>query len=357
MTEINVQTSTHSYTVKLGEKLRYDIRFLLPKNYHSIMIVTDSVVAKHYLEDVKKSFKANEVHTAIIPAGEQSKSIQQFYELQTKAIQFGLNRHSLIIALGGGVVGDLAGFVAATFMRGIDYIQVPTTILAHDSSVGGKVAINHELGKNLIGNFYPPRAVIYDIETLETLPAHEVRSGYAELVKEAFISDKDFLGELLQTDIQHVSNETLINHLQKGIQVKTDIVEADEREAGMRKYLNFGHTLAHALEAELGYGVMTHGEAVAVGMLFALQLSEKKYNQTLCKDRLIQWMKNNHYPTTLPKLSSDRLLNKMKSDKKVIHDNIPMILLSEIGQAVTIEFSYEELSKELEYFLGEVCQT
>src|SRR5699024_1132532 len=181
--------------------------------------------------------------------------------------------------------------------------------------------------------------------------------GYAELVKEAFISDKEFLGELLQTDIQHVSNETLINHLQKGIQVKTDIVEADEREAGMRKYLNFGHTLAQALEAELGYGVMTHAEAVAARMLSALRWRERNYNQGTGIHKLIQWMKNNHDPTTLPKLSSDRLLNKMKSDTKVIHDNIPMILLSEIGQAVTIEFSYEELSKELEYFLGEVCQT
>jgi len=357
MTDINVKTSTHSYKVQLGEKNRYDIRFLLPKTYHSIMIVTDSVVAKHYLEDVKKSFKVDEVHTAIIPAGEQSKSIQQFYELQTKAIQFGLNRHSLIIALGGGVVGDLAGFVAATFMRGIDYIQVPTTILAHDSSVGGKVAINHELGKNLIGNFYPPRAVIYDVETLETLPTHEIRSGYAELVKEAFISNQAFLDELLNTNIQSVSNDSLKVHLQKGIQVKRDIVEADERETGMRKYLNFGHTLAHALEAELGYGVMTHGEAVAIGMLFALQLSEKKYNKDFSKSKLLQWMKTNHYPTTLPKIDSERLMDKMKSDKKVINDNIPMILLSEIGQAVTIEFSFEELSKELEYFLEEVCQT
>src|SRR5699024_12560597 len=202
MTDINVKTSTHSYKVQLGEKNSYDIRFLLPKTYHSIMIVTDSVVAKHYLEDVKKSFKVDEVHTAIIPAGEQSKSIQQFYELQTKAIQFGLNRHSLIIALGGGVVGDLAGFVAATFMRGIDFIQVPTTILAHDSSVGGNVAINHELGKNLIGSFYSPEMVIYDVEMLQTLSVMEVRSGYAELVKEALIADQQFFETLLQIDLQ-----------------------------------------------------------------------------------------------------------------------------------------------------------
>src|SRR5699024_9349766 len=144
---------------------------------------------------------SDQVFQVIISSGEQSKNIETYYKLQTEAIQNGLDRHSLIIALGGGVVGDLAGFVAATFLRGVDYIQVPTTILAHDSSVGGKVAINHELGKNLIGSFYPPRAVIYDVETLISLSRNEVRSGYAELLKEALISNKGFLNDVLQTEL------------------------------------------------------------------------------------------------------------------------------------------------------------
>src|SRR5699024_5493517 len=155
----------------------------------------------------------------------------------------------------------------------IDFIQMPTTILAHDSSVGGKVAINHELGKNMIGAFYPPQAVIYDIETLKTLNKAELRSGYAELIKEAFISEKDFLNELTDTKLSE--------HLYKGIKIKSEIVEADEKESNVRKYLNLGHTLSHAIESELGYGKITHGEAVAIGMIFALKLSNIKYNAQL----------------------------------------------------------------------------
>lgn len=354
MNEINVQTSTHSYKVHIGKGLRFDIAFHLPKVYTSIMIITDEHVEKLYLEDVKKSFKAKKVMSAIIPAGEQSKSIQQFYELQTKAIQFGLNRQSLIVALGGGVVGDLAGFVAATFMRGIDYVQIPTTILAHDSSVGGKVAINHELGKNLIGNFYPPMAVIYDTDTIETLPQHEIRSGYAELVKEALISDVHFFDDIISIDLNDVSADKLAEHLQKGIQVKASIVESDEREAGIRKHLNLGHTLGHAIEAELGYGSMTHGEAIAIGMLFAVKLSESHFNIKLPYDSLLNWMKKNHYPTTLPNIDPKRLLIKMKSDKKVLNENIPMVLLSSVGQAVTIEFNDNEILIALQSFIKEL---
>src|SRR5690625_1827537 len=267
MAQLTVQSSSHEYNIFIGENIRHQLKQYIHKDYSSIMIVTDEHVAKLYLHDIKGNFGSDQVFQVIIPNGEQSKGIDTYYKLQTEAIQNGLDRHSLIIALGGGVVGDLAGFVAATFLRGVDYIQIPTTILAHDSSVGGKVAINHQLGKNLIGSFYPPRAVIYDVETLQSLEIHEVRSGYAELVKEAFISDPKLVKELLETRLTELSNETLATHLQQGIKVKADIVEADERESGVRMYLNLGHTLAHALEAELGYGELTHGEAVAIGML------------------------------------------------------------------------------------------
>ncbi len=170
-----------------------------------------------------------------------------------------MDRQSLIIALGGGVVGDAAGFAAATFMRGVGFIQMPTTILAHDSSVGGKVAINHEQGKNLIGSFYPPDAVIYDIQTLHTLSKQEVRSGYAELVKEALLADANFFQELMSQRLSSLTNRQLAEHLTKGIRIKSTIVEQDERESSVRKFLNLGHTLGHALEAMLGYGKWTHG--------------------------------------------------------------------------------------------------
>jgi len=354
--EILVQTSTHPYKIMIGEKLRFDLGSFLTKNYSSIMVITDEHVRDLYLEDIKQGLDGHKVFTAVIPAGEQSKSIEQFYELHTKAIEYGLNRNSLIIALGGGVVGDLAGFAAATFMRGVDYIQVPTTILAHDSSVGGKVAINHSLGKNLIGNFYPPQAVVYDVETVHTLSEAEVRSGYAELVKEALISDTSFFEEIMQINLKQLDNGLLTEHLQAGIQVKAEIVEEDEKESGVRKFLNFGHTLGHAIEAELGYGKMTHGEAIAIGMLFAIDLSETHYNIQLPGAELNNWMSQNDYPVILPNLDANKLLTKMASDKKVLNDSIPMVLLKKIGLPETVEFEKEELKKKLDAFLGKMVK-
>lgn len=357
MREILVRTSTHPYKIVIGEKLRFQMGSFLPKQYASVLIITDSHVANLYLEDVKQGLQNQHVHTAIIPAGEQSKSIEQFYNLQTTAIEKALNRQSLIIALGGGVVGDLAGFVAATFMRGIDYIQVPTTILAHDSSVGGKVAINHELGKNMIGSFYPPQAVVYDVETVQSLGTNEIRSGYAELVKEALISSESFFESIMDTQLSCIEGEILTNHLQAGIEVKANIVQADEKEAGVRKYLNFGHTLGHAIEAELGYGAMTHGEAIAIGMLFAMKLSEHHFGNSLPVEKLFQWMDDNHYPLQIPQLSTEHLIDKMSSDKKVVSDRIPMILLKDIGEPVTVEFEKTELSKHLSTFLRELVKS
>src|SRR5699024_124658 len=169
-----------------------------------------------------------------------------------KSIEYNLERESLIIALGGGVVGDLAGFAAATYMRGIDYIQVPTTIVAHDISVGGKVAINHELGKNLIGSFYAHKMVLYDVQTLQSFKHEDIRFGYAELVKEAIIADETFYRALQDTNLTKIDSFKLVAHLRKGIEIKAKIVEEDEKETGIRKYLHLGHTLGHALEAELG---------------------------------------------------------------------------------------------------------
>src|SRR5690625_4288055 len=354
MTSILVKASSHEYPIAIGENIRFELLERMPKTYTTIMIITDESVAKLYLNDIKSNFKTEHVVEAIIPVGEKSKSMKQYEILQTIAIENGLDRHSLIIALGGGVVGDLAGFVAATFLRGVDYIQIPTTILAHDSSVGGKVAINHQLGKNLIGSFYPPRAVIYDVETLQSLEIHEVRSGYAELVKEAFISDPKLVKELLETRLTELSNETLATHLQQGIKVKADIVEADERESGVRMYLNLGHTLAHALEAELGYGELTHGEAVAIGMLFAIRISERRFSNTLPYESLYNWMIQNDYPVQLPDLDVDQLIARMHVDKKVVNQTIQMVLLKDIGQPVIQEVADEALRNDLQLFLKEL---
>ena len=275
-----------------------------------------------------------------------------YYQLLTEAMQHRLDRDSLIIALGGGVVGDLSGFVAATYMRGIDYVQIPTTILAHDSSVGGKVAINHELGKNMIGAFYPPQAVIFDVETIKSLSVKETRSGFAELIKEAFIANEAWLDEMLETNIKHISEEQLAHHLYQGIKVKAHIVEIDEKEADIRKFLNFGHTLAHALETEAGYGKLTHGEAVAIGMLFALRLGEKEFGKHKY-DALAAWLKSNDYPLTFD-MEEQKLITHMKRDKKAHHDVLQFVLLESAGKPIIADMDETEVLQALKKFKKEL---
>ncbi|MBM7542517.1 3-dehydroquinate synthase [Amphibacillus cookii] len=357
MESISVQTSTNSYHVFVGVGLRHQVNRFLNKTYSSIFIITDSNVETLYLNDVIQSFNADDqkVGYTIVPAGEGSKSIRFYFDIMTEAIQSGLDRHGLIIALGGGMIGDLAGFVAATFMRGIDFIQMPTTILAHDSSVGGKVAINHPEGKNLIGSFYPPQAVVYDVETLHTIPQTEIRSGYAEIAKHSIIHNDPFWEDIKNAPLnKHLSEERLMKDLLKGISVKAKIVELDERESSVRQYLNFGHTLGHALESELGYGTLTHGEAVAIGMLFAIRVSEHYYKVSLPYSEVLHWLKQNHYPLILPKLSVSRLISRMKKDKKAKQQSIQMVLLKALGQPSIEKIDDQNMTIWLEDFLREL---
>ncbi|ASN07369.1 3-dehydroquinate synthase [Virgibacillus necropolis] len=357
MAQLDVETSVNKYPIHILENIRHQFNQYVSKDYSAIFIVTDERVANLYLEDVKESLASHpKVFHTVIPAGEQSKSIEAYYQLQTQAIEYGLDRQSLIIALGGGVVGDLAGFVAATFMRGIDYIQAPTTILAHDSSVGGKVAINHALGKNLIGNFYPPVAVIYDIQTLQSLPAKEIRSGYAEIVKEALIADKELFEDVMQEKLNQVTNASLRDHIFRGIKIKTHFVQEDEKEKGIRAFLNFGHTLGHALESEYGYGTLTHGEAVAIGMLFAMDVSNAVFSNCLPVETLRKWLNLNSYPLVLDEINSEKLLSRMKSDKKVSNNHVQMVLLKEIGNPVLVELNDEDIQKHLENFINKMMK-
>lgn len=357
MKQLTVKTSTHNYKIYVGSDLRFRIQSLLEKDYSKILIITDDVVEKLYLDDIKSSLDRKEVHEAIISSGEASKNIEQYYYLQSIALEKNLDRRSLILALGGGVVGDLAGFVAATFMRGIDYIQIPTTILAHDSSVGGKVAINHELGKNMIGAFYPPVAVIYDIDTIQSLPKHEFRSGYAEILKEAYIADEHLLQQLLSMQLVGLQKQDMIEHIFSGIKIKATIVEKDEKESYERKFLNFGHTLAHAIEAELGYGKVTHGEAVAIGMLFALKVSERYFNIELHSEKYKQWMVKNKYPLTLFEIDINDILQKMKLDKKTTENQIQMVLLENIGKPTVVNLDDEPMIQYLNSFKKELNES
>ncbi|TFJ93816.1 3-dehydroquinate synthase [Lentibacillus salicampi] len=356
MNETSVKSAAHLYPVYIGENLRHQTDHYLSKSYSSVLIITDETVASHYLSDVQESVSQETVYVHVIPAGEKAKSVDTFYQLHTKAIEYGLDRQSLIIALGGGVVGDVAGFVAATFMRGIDFIQMPTTILAHDSSVGGKVAINHEQGKNLIGSFYAPVAVIYDVGTLHTLPDNEIRSGYAELLKEALLADGDLYQSLIMKDLSSLSNKDLADKLLKGIEIKAGIVGIDERESGIRQHLNLGHTLGHALESLLGYGYRTHGELVALGLLFAFRVSEKTFSSQLPYEQLYTWLKSNGYPFKLPFVEPARILSKMKKDKKTLRTTIQMVLLKDIAKPALVEISDEDLLNYLHDFQKELEQ-
>jgi 3-dehydroquinate synthase len=339
MEQILIETKSNTYPLYLGEGILESLPQILKTlsfPISKVFVITDGTIAKLYLSKLVSILEHKyDVCTHIVPSGEKAKSFEQYYECQTAALTYGLDRHSLVIAFGGGVVGDLAGFVAATFMRGIRFIQVPTTLLAHDSAVGGKVAINHPLGKNMIGAFHQPEAVVYDISLLKSLPEKEMRSGFAEVIKHALIRDRAFYDWLKAeiSSLNELKGEKLQYCIKKGIQIKAAIVAEDERETGVRAHLNFGHTLGHALESELGYGAITHGDAVALGMLFAIWISEQVYSIPLHYHQFVSWFQSFGYPTFLSdNVDPVRLFQRMKGDKKVNAGLVRMVLLKEIGE-------------------------
>ncbi|KAA0550261.1 3-dehydroquinate synthase [Bacillus sp. BGMRC 2118] len=343
MNELLIQTNSKEYPLLIGEHLfgtKDIVLRAISVKPTSILIITDDHISHLYLQTVEKIFEdIAPVFSKVIKSGEASKSIETYYDCLTYAFEKNLDRKSLIIALGGGVIGDLAGFVAATFMRGIPFIQIPTTILAHDSAVGGKVAINHPLGKNTIGAFYQPDAVLYDTSFLQTLPDEEKRSGFAEIIKHSLLTDIDFYN-WLKSSVPTLSNlhgTILEEALLKGICVKAEIVRQDEREMGIRAILNFGHTLGHALESVLGYGKISHGDAVAIGMIFAMKVSEKQLNVCLPIEDVQKWTTNIGFPTFPKGLSPHSILESMKKDKKAVGGKVRMILMREIGELVIEE--------------------
>ena len=310
-----------------------------------VVIVTDSNVAPLYLEKLERSLSASGVkHTAIIlPAGEQSKSFEQLQNLTIKLIDAGIDRKTMLIALGGGVIGDLAGFAAAVIMRGIEFVQIPTTLLSQvDSSVGGKTGINVHSGKNLVGAFHQPRLVLADLLTLNTLPRRQLLAGYAEVAKYALINDtnlfswlEDNAPALLNGDKDRQRHAVL-----KSCTHKAAIVAEDEREAGVRALLNLGHTFAHALEAETGYGDdLLHGEAVSIGMVMAFDLSVRLgFCAQADAQRVSSHLQNVDLPTDMDGLatsswSADRLIAHMGLDKKVESGTIVFVLAQAIGEA------------------------
>jgi 3-dehydroquinate synthase len=353
MEAIHIQTSSKSYDVFVGEGILTEISTFLNNHFSNltrVLIITDETVGKIHLDKVVPLLSQWNPAIFTAPSGEKAKTFEVYYEALSVALENRLDRKSAIIALGGGAVGDLSGFVAASFMRGIPFIQVPTTILAHDSAVGGKVAINHPLGKNMIGAFHQPEAVFYDLDFLNTLPEQEIRSGFAEVIKHALIYDSTFY-YWLKSDIQQLNSltsEQLFESLTTGIKIKNEFVSKDEKETGVRAYLNFGHTLGHAIESEMGYGNFTHGEAVMIGMIFSLKLSKEILGLSFNTDEFVTWVKGLGYQTEIPAhLSAERLLSKMKQDKKSAGGAVKFVLLEQIGAPKLQELSDEFLLDQL----------
>ncbi|WP_042477986.1 3-dehydroquinate synthase [Bacillus ndiopicus] len=358
---ISVKTASHTYEVIIGHRIlaeafaKYEQLF---DKADQIIVLTDKHVwqaqEKYFTDNASFSFK-----TYIMPAGESCKSFENYEAVQTFLLEQRSTRKSLIIAFGGGAVGDLAGFVAATYMRGIPFIQVPTTILAHDSAVGGKTAINHKLGKNMIGAFYQPQAVLYDTMLLSSLPEREVLSGMAEVVKHAMISDAQWLEEMLEGDLVHLPEQLLAQYLASGIRVKANIVEQDETEQSVRKYLNLGHTYGHAIEAAAGYGRLAHGEAVMIGLVYCLLLSERygKITRNFTK-RFLHFAVANGYPfATVKDYSFDELTTYLLKDKKAEYGELQFVLLKTIGEPFMqkVELTVcQEVDNELRNLIAEV---
>ena len=316
------------------------------------LVITDEHVGEIYAEPVLASLEASGVNASLatLPAGEQTKCGDRVFELYSRCIEAGLDRHSFIVALGGGVMGDLAGYVAATYLRGIPFVQIPTSLLAMvDSSVGGKTGINLPEGKNLVGSFYQPALVLADINTLKTLPSREYAAGLAEVVKYGIIYDAEFFNELEAnsrklTDMGDM--ELLAGMVGRSCEIKAKVVAQDEREGGLRAILNFGHTVGHAIENVAGYGEYVHGEAVAIGSVYAARASVElnDLSQAEC-DRIEKIFQALELPVSAPGCKWEDLRNALSVDKKTVGGMPRFVLASAIGE-VDIGIEIEEKTME-----------
>ena len=347
MQELMIQTKHSNYPIYVGDCLAQLNPYI--KNTSQTVVITDQTVYDLHYKKLNEYLPINTPVFSITP-GEKSKSMPTYYDIQTFLIEHQVDRRGLVLAFGGGVVGDLAGFVAATYMRGIDYIQIPTTLLAHDSAIGGKVAIHHALGKNLIGAFYPPKAVIYHLEFLNTLSKKEWRSGLGEMIKHGFIAN-----EALLTDLMDYQSLDLLTHpsfsqlLIQSLKVKQIIVEADEFEKGQRAFLNFGHTFGHAIE--FAHPSLSHGEAVAIGIAFALFVSQQKLDLKINLINYLVMLEMLHYPILLDDSKIEEYLTYMDHDKKNDRQLIGFVLLKNIESPCLESLTRKEVKEFIEQFL------
>jgi 3-dehydroquinate synthase len=340
LASITVGLGNRSYAIQFGYDNLAGIGGICRelKLGRSVALITNPTVGAFYRRHVEASLTAAgfSVYVVEIPDGEEFKTLETLEGIYSSLISAGLDRGACIVALGGGVVGDIAGFAAATFLRGIPFVQVPTTLLAQvDSSVGGKTGVNHELGKNLIGAFYQPAHVLVDVATLATLPRREYLSGLAEVVKYGVVLDSDFFDYIASHVPGLLAKETgaLLHVTQRCCELKASIVEQDEKESGLRAVLNYGHTFGHAVETLTGYTRFSHGEAVAIGMVQAAKISEYLgYAEPAQTKRIVALLDQLELPTQLPSFSESDYIEALLRDKKVRNKGLSFICNHGIGE-------------------------
>jgi shikimate kinase/3-dehydroquinate synthase len=357
--ELSVSLGERSYPILIGEGLLAGASALHPlASGRQVAIVTDETVAALHEAPLRRTLEgvAAELLTVVLAPGEAHKDWDSLARIFDALLGRRFDRNCLLIALGGGVVGDITGFAAATYQRGVDFVQVPTTLLAQvDSSVGGKTAINHPLGKNMIGAFHQPRLVLADVATLRTLPPREISAGLAEMIKHGAIADTGYLAALerdmsalLQRDASAMTAA-----IARSCEIKAEVVAGDEREAGLRAILNFGHTFGHAIEAGMGYGHWLHGEAVGTGMLMAAELSRRlgMLDEAGCQ-RLRAAVAAAQLPLEAPAWPAERWLELMSVDKKAEQGTPKFVLLEGLGSATVMRVPEGALREILSAFPG-----
>ncbi|ODS24322.1 3-dehydroquinate synthase [Candidatus Endobugula sertula] len=344
----------HSYPIYIGQELLSDADKL--RSYirgRQVCIVTNETIAPLYLEKVKRHLDAYQVNVVILPDGESFKTLDTVKGIYDCLLENNHNRTTTLIALGGGVVGDMTGYAAATYQRGVAFIQIPTTLLSQvDSSVGGKTGVNHPLGKNMVGAFHQPQCVIIDTDVLKTLPARELSAGMAEVIKYGLIADLPFYQWIEEniTPLMSCDEHLMVEAITRSCQNKADVVLLDEKEDNIRAILNLGHTFGHAIETAQSYGVWLHGEAVAAGMVVALELSHLMGNIARAEvERLCNLLTRAHLPTRLPdNMSVEQFLALMLRDKKVLDGRLRLVLLESVGKAVvTDKASIEQVTQAI----------
>ena len=359
---VDIALGERSYPIFIGAGLIAD-RDVLAANIaaRDVLVVTNRTVAPLYLDAftsvLGESMPGRRASAVVLPDGESYKTLDSLALILDALIEARMNRDAAVIALGGGVVGDMAGFAAACYQRGIDYVQVPTTLLAQvDSSVGGKTAVNHPKAKNMIGAFHQPRCVLADTATLATLPRREYLAGIAEVVKYGFACDREFLGWLeLNVDALLARDEVAVIHaIRRCCEIKAAVVGVDEREQGLRAILNFGHTFGHAIETATGYDTWLHGEAVAAGMMIATDLSERLgWIAAADRDRVGDLLRRFGLPLQAPRIGAQRAAQLMGMDKKVLAGKLRLVLLRKLGEADVVgDYSQQAFDATLAAHFG-----